>query len=64
MYIQPKSLLSRLIGAAWTIFFAAVLIWLAVHLLGDVLIWIVAIALLVLAVRAAFWWRQLRRDYW
>lgn len=63
MFIQ-KSLLSRLLSAAWTLLFIAGLLWLAVHLLAEVWIWIVAIALLVLAVRAAFWWRQLRRDYW
>lgn len=35
MYIQ-KSLLSRLLSAAWTILFAAILIWLAVQFLAEV----------------------------
>ncbi len=64
MYIQPKSLLSRLLGAAWTILFAALLLWLAIHLLADVWIWIVVIALILIAVRLGFWWRQIRREYW
>lgn len=64
MYIQPKSLLSRLIGAAWTIFFAAVLFWLAVQLLGDVRTWIVVIAAIAILIRLAWWWRGIRRDYW
>ena len=43
MYIQPISLLSRLLGAAWTILFIATLLWLAVHLLAEVWVWVVGI---------------------
>ena len=64
MYIQPKSLLTRLLGAAWTILFIAGLLWLAIHLLAEVWIWIVVIALVLITARVAFWWRQIHREYW
>ncbi len=64
MYIQPKSLLSRLLGAAWTILFISALLWLAIHLLAEVWIWVVGIVILGIAIRISFWWRQIRRDYW
>ena len=63
MYI-PKSLLSRLLGAAWTILLIAVLLWLAVHLLAQVWIWIVAILGVVLLVRIGLWWRRAHREDW
>lgn len=63
MFIQ-KSLLSRLLSAAWTILFAAFLLWLAVQFLAEVWIWIVVIALVAVAIRLGFWLRQIRRDYW
>lgn len=62
MFIQ-KSLLSRLLSAAWTILFIAGLLWLAVHLLAEVWIWIVVIALIVIAIRLSFWLRRLRDDW-
>lgn len=62
MFIQ-KSLLSRLLSAAWTILFIAGLLWLAVHLLAEVWIWIVVIALIAIAIRLSFWWRRLRDDW-
>lgn len=64
MYIQPKSLLSRLLGAAWTILLIATLLWLAVHLLAEVWMWVVGIFTIAIAIRIGFWWRQIRRDYW
>ena len=64
MYIQPKSLLSRLLGAAWTILLIAALLWLAIHLLAEVWIWVVGIVAIGIAIRIGFWWRQIRRDYW
>ena len=64
MYIQPKSFLSRLLGAAWTILLIATLLWLAVHLLAEVWIWVVAILTIAIAIRIGFWWRRIRRDYW
>lgn len=64
MYIQPKSLLSRLLGAAWTILLIATLLWLAVHLLAEVWMWVVGIVVIAIAIRIGFWWRQIRRDYW
>lgn len=64
MYIQPKSLLSRLLGAAWTILLISLLIWLAIHLLAEVWIWVVGIFAIGIAIRIGFWWRQIRRDYW
>lgn len=63
MFIQ-KSLLSRILSAAWTLLFIAGLLWLAIHLLADVWIWIIAIAVIAILARLAFWWRQIRRDYW
>jgi hypothetical protein len=64
MYIQPKSLLSRLLGAAWTILLIAALLWLAIHLLAEVWIWVVGIFAIGIAIRIGFWWRRIRRDYW
>lgn len=63
MFIQ-KSLLSRLLGAAWTILITALLLWFAVRLLADVWIWIVAIIVLLIAIRLGFWWRSIHREYW
>lgn len=63
MFIQ-KSLLSRLLNAAWTILFIAGLLWLAIHLLADVWVWIAAIVIIAILIRLAFWWRQIRREYW
>lgn len=63
MYI-PKSLLSRLLGAAWTILLICVLLWLAARLLADVWIWILIIAAVVILVRLGIWWRRLRRELW
>jgi hypothetical protein len=64
MYIQPRSLLSRLLGAAWTILVIATLLWLAIHLLAEVWIWVVGIVAIAIAIRIGFWWRRVRRDYW
>lgn len=63
MYVQPKSFLSRLLGAAWTILLVCVLIWLAVRLLADVWVWIVVVIAATVLVRVGIWWRRLRRDW-
>jgi hypothetical protein len=63
MYI-PKSLLSRLLGAAWTLLIVAVLLWLAVHLLAQVWIWIVVVIGVVLLVRIGLWWRRAHGEDW
>lgn len=63
MFIQ-RSWLSRLLSAAWTILFIVALLWLAAQLLTDVWIWIVIIAVIAIAIRLAFWWHRIRRDYW
>jgi len=63
MYI-PKSLLSRLLGAAWTVLLIAVLLWLAVRLLAEVWLWLVGIVALVILVRVGFWLRRWRREDW
>jgi CHASE2 domain-containing sensor protein len=64
MYIQPKSFLSRLLGAAWTILLICVLLWLAACLLAKVWVWIVVIVTVVTLVRTGIWWRRLRREWW
>ncbi len=64
MYIQPKSFLSRLLGAAWTILLISLLLWLAACLLVDVWIWIVVIIAVVMLIRIGIWWRRLRRERW
>jgi hypothetical protein len=64
MYIQPKSLLSRLLGAAWTIVVIAVLLWIAAQLLADVWGWLVAVVAVVVLVRLGMWARHLRREDW
>lgn len=64
MYIPPKSFLSRLLLAAWTILLIALLLWFAARLLADVWIWLVGFVAVVIGVRIGFWWRRLRRDFW
>ena len=64
MYIKPTSFLSRLLGAAWTIFLICVLLWLATCLLAKVWVWIVILIGAVILVRVGVWWRRLRRDWW
>lgn len=64
MYIQPKSVLSQLLGAAWAILLIVALLWLAVQLLADVWIWLVGIAVVASLVRLGFLIHQLHRDDW
>lgn len=64
MDFYPRSFLSRLLGAAWTILIVAGLLWLAAHLLADVWIWIVAIIAVVLLIRGWIWLRHFRREQW
>lgn len=64
MYVQPKSLLSRLLGAAWAILVIVVLLWLAVQLLADVWLWLVGIAVIASLIRLGFLVRRLHRDDW
>ena len=63
MYLQ-KSLLSRLLGAAWTVLLIAGLLWLAVRLLVDVWVWLVVIVALVVLARIGIWAHRWRRDAW
>jgi hypothetical protein len=64
VYFPPKSFLSRLLGAAWTLLFIAVLLWLAVWLLMQIWLWIVGIALLcIVAIVAVRVWR-VRHERW
>jgi hypothetical protein len=60
----PRSFLSRLLGAAWMILVITVLLWVAVKLLQEVWIWIVAIVVVAVLLRIAFWLRRFRRDQW
>lgn len=64
MYIHPKSFLSRLLSAAWTILVISVVLWLAARLLADIWIWIVVIVTVATLIRLGLWWRRLRRDWW
>jgi carbon starvation protein CstA len=64
MYIQPKSFLSRLLAAAWTILVIAVLLWIAARLLADVWGWLVGIVVVIVLVRLGFWLRRLHREDW
>jgi type IV secretory pathway TrbL component len=64
MYIQPKSLLSRLLGAAWTVLLIAVLLWLAAKLVADVLGWLVAVVAVILLVRIGMWAWRWHREEW
>jgi hypothetical protein len=64
MYIQPKSLLARLLTAAWTILLIALLLWLAIWLLAKIWIWIVAIAGIATLIGIGLWLRRLRREHW
>jgi hypothetical protein len=63
MYI-PKSFLSRLLGATWTVLLICVLLWLAARLLAEVWVGIVVIVALSILVRIGLWWRRLRREWW
>ncbi|MCO5222575.1 MAG: hypothetical protein M9947_13495, partial [Thermomicrobiales bacterium] len=64
MYFQPKSLLARLLTAAWTILLIALLLWLAIWLLAKIWLWIVAIATIVTLVGIGLWLRRRRREDW
>jgi hypothetical protein len=64
MYIQPKSLLARLLTAAWTIFLIALLLWFAVSLLAEIWVWIVVVAVIVTLIGIGLWLRRLRREHW
>lgn len=64
MYIPPKSFLSRLLGAAWTILLIALLLWLAARLLADVWVSIVIIGVIGVLVWAVIRIRRLRRESW
>lgn len=64
VYVQPKSLLSRLLGAAWTIFLIVLLLWCAIRLLTQVWIWIVVIIAIVAVIRIGIWVRRWRRERW
>lgn len=64
MYIQPKSLLARLLTAAWTILLIALLLWLAIWLLAKIWLWIMAIAAIVTLIGIGLWLRRLRREHW
>lgn len=64
MYIQPKSFLSRLLAAAWTVLIISLLLWLATSLLAKIWVWIVVIVAIFVMIRIGIWWRRLRREYW
>jgi hypothetical protein len=63
MYV-PKSFLSRLLAAAWTIFLVSLLLWGAIWLLAKIWIWIVVVvAIGILIVLSISIW-HLRRERW
>lgn len=64
MFIQPKSFLSRLLAAVWTILLISLLLWLATCLLAKVWVWIVVIIAVFALIRIGIWGHRLRREYW
>ena len=63
MYV-PKSFLSRLLGAAWTVFLIALLLWVAICLLERIWIWIVAISAIGTLTGIGIWLQRWRRERW
>jgi type IV secretory pathway TrbL component len=64
MYIHPKSFLSRLLSAAWTVLLIAVLLWIAAQLVADIWGWLVVFVAVVVLVRLGFWAWRWRREAW
>lgn len=64
MYIQQRSFLSHLLGAAWTVLLIALLLWIAAQLLADVWGWLVAFVVVVVLGRLGIWLRRLHREEW
>jgi hypothetical protein len=64
MYIQPKSFLSRLLGAAWTVLVIALLLWIAAQLLADILGWLVVFIVVMVLVRLGIWAWRWRGEEW
>jgi hypothetical protein len=62
MYIHPRSFLSRLLGAAWTILLISLLLWLAARLLAEAWMWLVGIIIVATLVRLGFLIRRLRQE--
>ena len=64
MSSEPRGFIDRLVNLAWKLFGIALLIWLAVELIGQVWQWLVGGAVVV----GLIWllWRlyQPRRDLW
>ena len=64
MSSEPRGFIDRLVNLAWKLFGIALLIWLAVELIGQVWQWLVGGAVVV----GLIWllWRlyQARRDLW
>lgn len=53
---------ARLLAAAWAVFFACLLLWLAVWLIEQIWVWLLIIAAVVAVVSALLWLR--RRSRW
>lgn len=63
MYV-PKSFLSRLLGAAWTVFLIALLLWGAIWLLATIWVWIVVFVAIGALIGVGIWIWRLRRERW
>lgn len=64
MYIEPRSFLSRLLGAAWTTLCICGLLWLAIRLLEQIWVWLAVVVVVAALVKLVFWWRNLHREMW
>lgn len=53
---------SRLLALVWTVFFACLLLWLAVWLIQQIWIWLLVIAFIAIGGRVLVWLR--RRNRW
>lgn len=64
MSSDRKNPLDWLVEAAWTVFGACVLLWLAVCLLSQIWVWLLVIGGVIVVGGGAVWFLRWRRDRW